>query len=309
MMASCLGVTMAHKVPVGGTITHAYRFAFGNILNNLGAMWIPAVILYATNFVLSAFYRNVILSAGNPQVALAGLYLFIIMIVFGILSAAQIGGITKEALGLRTGNAWLQFPFGAVTWRLVGAYLLYFVVLIVLYIGVFVVSLLFAGIAAGAAATGSTNWLLPGAGIVAVILKILMLCALLYVATRLSFLLGPVVVAEHKISLIRAWELSKGNFWQIFAVMLAIIVPLLVLEAAGLWALFGSSLIPPSDPGVTPEELSAFHQHQFQMLVNLQRWLSLAYPLVGVIFYGLFAGANAFAYRTLTASDRSAEAF
>ncbi len=157
MMASFRGVIMAHKVPVGGTITHAYRFAFGNILNNLGAMWIPAAIMYAIMFVFRGSYTNTILSmSANPQAALAGLqYVLVAMIVFGILIAAQIAGITKEALGLRTGNAWLQFPFGAATWRLLGAYLLYLIVMIVLYIGVFVVSLLFAGIAAGVAGAGA----------------------------------------------------------------------------------------------------------------------------------------------------------
>ncbi len=64
--------------------------------------------------------------------------------------------------------------------------------------------------------------------------------------------------------------------------------------------------------GVTPEELSAFSQHQRQMMVNFQNWWFITYPLgslATVIFYGLFAGASAFAYRALTASDHSAEAF
>jgi len=307
MVTTFSGVSMAHKIPVGGTIAHAYGFAFGNIINNLGAMWIPVVILYATNFVLGFFYGKAILSAGNSLAVFAGLYLFVIMVLFGILSAAQIAGITKEALGLRTGSAWLQSPFGAATWRLIGAYVLYFIVLIVLCIGAFVISLLFAGIAAGAAATGSTNWLLSGAGILMVIFRLLVFCAFVYIATRLSFLLAPVVVAEHKISLIRAWELTKGNFWEIFVVLLSILGPLIALEGALFLAVFGSSLLPPS--GATTEELNAFNQHQFQILVNLQRWLLFTYALVGVIFYSLFAGASAFAYRALTASDRSSEVF
>jgi hypothetical protein len=306
---------MAHKIPVGGTITHAYGFAFSNILNNLGAMWIPAAIMYAIMFVFRGSYANTVLSMStNPQAALAGLqFLFIGMIVFGILIAAQIAGITKEALGLRTGNAWLQFPFGAATWRLIGAYLLYFIVLIVLYIGVFVVSLLFAGIAAGVAGTsGGNRGMLAGAGIAAVIFVLFVCCAFIYIATRLSFLLAPVVIAEHKISLFRSWELTKGNFWRIFVVFLAIIIPLFVLEFAVLGAIYGSSLIPPIHPGVTPEELNAFSQHQRQMMANSQNWWFITYPLgllVSVIFYGIFTGASAFAYRAVTASDSSAEVF
>ena len=317
MMAACLGVNMAHKVPVGGTIAHAYGFAFSNILNNLGAIWIPAVILYAIMFVFRASYANTLLSMStNPQAALAGLqYMFVGMIVFGVLIVAQIAGLTKEALGLRTGNAWLQFPFGAATWRLLGAYLLYLIVMIVLYIGVFVASLLFAGIfagVAGAGAGGGARGAIAGLGIAAVVFVLFVFCAFVYIATRLSFLLAPVVVAEHKISLIRSWELTKGNFWRIFVVFLAMIIPLFVLEFVVLWAVYGSSLIPPMHPGVTPEELNAFNQHQRQVIANSQNWWFITYPLgllVTVIFYGIFTGASAFAYRALTASDNSAEVF
>jgi hypothetical protein len=310
---------MAHKIPVGGTIAHAYGFGFGNILNNLGAMWIPAAIMYAIMFVFSTSYANTLTSMStNPQAALAGLqYLFLGMIVFGVLIVAQIAGIMKEALGLRTGNAWLQFPFGAATWRLIGAYLLYFIVLIVLYIGVFVVSLLFTGIAAGVAgvgagAGGSARGAIAGLGIAAIVFGLFVFCAFIYIATRLSFLLAPVAVAEHRISLFRAWELTKGNFWRIFVVFLAIVMPLFVLEVAAIGAVYGSSLIPPMHPGVTPEELNAFSQHQRQVMANSQNWWFVTYPLgllVSVIFYGIFAGAMAFAYRAVTASDHSAEVF
>jgi hypothetical protein len=154
--------------------------------------------------------------------------------------------------------------------------------------------------------------MLAGAGIGAAIFVLFVSCAFVYIATRLSFLLGPVVVAEHKISLFRAWELTKGNFWRIFVVLLAILIPLIALEIVVLWAVYGSSLIPPMHPGVTPEELKAFSEHQRQMMTNQQSWWFITYPmglLVSVIFYGIFTGASAFAYRAAAASDNSAEVF
>jgi hypothetical protein len=36
---------MVNKIPVGGTIAHAYRFTFGNIFNNFGAIWVPVLLL------------------------------------------------------------------------------------------------------------------------------------------------------------------------------------------------------------------------------------------------------------------------
>jgi len=308
---------MAHKIPVGGTIAHAYGFAFGNIVNNLGAMWIPAAIMYAIMFVFRTSYTNAVMSMStNPQAVIAGLqYLFVAMIVFGILIVAQIAGITKEALGLRTGNAWLQFPFGAATWRLIGSYLLYFVVMLVVYLGILVVSALFAGIFAGvtgAGTGGSARGALAGLGIAAIVVGLFAFCAIVYIAVRLSFFLAPVAVAEHRVSLIRSWELGKGNFWRVFVVVLSIVIPLIVLEGAVFFTMYGSNLIPPIHPGVTPDELAAFNQHQRQMVENSQHWWFITYPLgllVGLIFYGLFAGAAAHAYQALTASDSSAEVF
>ena len=120
------------------------------------------------------------------------------------------------------------------------------------------------------------------------------------------------VVAEHKVSLIRPLELGNVNFWRMFAVILSILIPFMVVEGAVFWTVYGSSLIPPIHSGVTQEELNAFSVHQRQMLANSQQWWFITYPLgllIGLIFYGLFSGASAFAYRALTASDNSAEVF
>jgi len=78
------------------------------------------------------------------------------------------------------------------------------------------------------------------------------------------------------------------------------------------WTVYGSSLIPPIHAGITPEELNAFSQHQRQVLANSQQWWFIMYPLgllVGLIFYGLFSGAAAHAYRAVAASDNAAEVF
>ena len=67
---------------------------------------------------------------------------------------------------------------------------------------------------------------------------------MIFAVLRLGFLLTPVVVAENRISLRRPWELSRGNFWRIFAIALAIVIPLallaflLMLLVVG-WAPFG----------------------------------------------------------------------
>ena len=41
------------KIPVGATIAHAYRFAFGHVLPILRALWIPLLLQLAVVLVLS----------------------------------------------------------------------------------------------------------------------------------------------------------------------------------------------------------------------------------------------------------------
>ena len=55
---------MTNKIPVGRTIAHSYGFAFGNIVNNLGAIWMPVAILYALYFLFAKRYMAAVLQVG-----------------------------------------------------------------------------------------------------------------------------------------------------------------------------------------------------------------------------------------------------
>ncbi len=292
---------MAGKIPVGRTIVRSYGFAFGNIVNNFGAIWIPVAILYALAFYYRAPYAAAAarLASGDPAEMMATMPILLAACAIAfVLIAVQFAAITKEALGLRTGNAFIQFPFGAAAWRLIGAYLLYFIVLVVIYVLVLLLNL----------AVGLALRALPlQAGIrplAALAVALIILCAFFYASIRLSFFLAPVAVAERRVSLIRAWELAKGNFWRIFAVILALLVPILIAECIYIYSIYGTSLFPPLH--ATPEQLEAFRHHQQEIslraMETTQRYWYAAYPanlLVSLVFYGLFSGGAAFAYRAL----------
>src|SRR5947199_4677093 len=128
---------MADKVPVGATIARAYRFAFGNIVDNLGAIWIPVVLLWiAAYFFLTPYTRAVaqLVSGGPPGFqGWMPVVLGAFVLMFALVTA-QIAALTKEALGLRTGSAFLQFPFGAPAWRLLFTYLLFVLAMVAIYI-------------------------------------------------------------------------------------------------------------------------------------------------------------------------------
>jgi hypothetical protein len=303
-----------NKIPVGATIVRAYGFAFGNIVGNLGAIWIPAAILCALTYLFYQQYMRATLDlmTREPQSMLEGLrFLLAACAVAFVLLTAQIAALTREALGLRTGNAFLQFPFGAAAWRLMATYLLYFVVMIVIYIGCVLVGAVGSGIVAVVGTQlGTAGRILTGA--VAIAFMIAVCCALIYIAVRLSFLMAPVAVAEQRVSLIRAWQLGQGNFWRMFAVFLSVLLPLLVLEFAILYFVYGSAMLPPLH--ATPDQLEAFARHQQetsrQMMLMSQKFWYIVYPgglVAGLIIYGLISGASAFAYRALVPATADAE--
>jgi len=304
---------MAKKIPVGETISRAYGFAFGNIINNLGAIWIPALILIACSYLfLRPYMTRLVPGDPNPLRQLAPIFFLGFPLAF-VLISAQMAALTKEALGLRRGNPFAQFPFGAPTWRLLAAYLLFVVAMIVIYV-VGVIVALIGGLVLGImtnAFPADTGKLIVG--MIAVFSAFVFLCAITYIATRLSFLLAPVCVAEQRITLIRGWELARGNFWRIFLVLLSVLIPLLIVECVYIYALYGDNFLPPIGSMTDADAVAQFQAHQQQAMLaaneRLQHYWYITYPgslLFAVIMYGLFAGLSAFAYKALV-EDTPAE--
>src|ERR1700743_273155 len=228
-------------------------------------------------------------------------------IVILLLLMPQIAALAREALGLRTGNAFLQFPFGADTWRLTGAYLLFYVVLIVLYVLLLICAFVF-----GMVAHSLSGQMPPAAvGLIGLALGLFVICAVLYITVRMSFLIPPVVVAEKKISLIRTWELTKGNFWRIFAIIVALLLPFLIVEFAYIHIVYGGNFLPALH--AAPERLDAFMRHQQEtnqhgMALTQQCWF-IYFPeslLISLVALGMFSAAAAFSYRTLAGEGEEA---
>lgn len=311
---SCLGGIMA-KIPVGEPIARSYGFAFGNILNNLGAIWIPDAILYALIFVFKKPYMDAAaaMASRDPSALRAAIPILIAAgIIMFVLIAAQVVSITREALGLRIGNAFLQFPFGAPLWRLLLAYLSLLGVMIIFYVAALVAGVVIAIIGATVfAAAGSAGKLIGGA--VLAVGVIAAFCAFIYAFVRLSFLMMPIAVAEGRRTLRRGWALMRGNFWRSVSVILSILIPLAILEFGYFYWLMGTDwLVPPHLGTMSPQDAAVWSQQQqaavrHSMERTQQLWF-IVYPIglvFGLLIYGLFAGASAFAYRSLTSESTS----
>jgi hypothetical protein len=323
---------MSKKIPVGAVIARTYGFAFENFINNLGATWIPQAIVLAADFLLLPRYFNAIghfvpvaANAQNTAAAQAATMqnlqtlaalgpLFGLLYLVAILCiCAMFVGVTKEALGVRTGSSFLQNPFGAATWRFLGAILLFILLMIALYIA-FAVAGVTIGMAAVAASSAGAKAAL---GLVAGLGAIVVGLGFIYVSVRMGFLIAPAVVAEQRVTLATGWRLARGNFWRIVVVWLAIVLPLLLLEIGAFAALMGGHQMPPLRAGASPQEIQAWSQQFTSQLFGsmetvFRRWWFVTFPILVVLntfLYGLFAGSSAFSYRALAGEKDPTEPF
>jgi hypothetical protein len=247
------------------------------------------------------------LAASGPQALWQAMPAILIgFVVMFVLVACQMAALTREALGLRSGNAFLQFPFGAPAWRLLLTYLLFVLAIIAIYIMIFII-LLLGGLALGLFArqlSKQAALLLVSVGGLTGFVAIF--CGMIYIAVRLSFLIAPAAVAEQRITLIRGWLLTRGNFWRIFVILLSVLVPMLIAEFAYIYATFGWDFLPPAGMQMNAVAIAQWQQHQRELVListaKMQHYWYVTYPiglLVALIIYGLFAGISTFAYRAL----------
>lgn len=285
------------KIPVGKTIAYAYSFAFGNILNILGVAWFPYLLIGVGGYFLLMPYIAAVQQFMTTQDMSSLASSMLLLPVFVLLCVVCMSMVTvevmKEALGMDPGRKYFYFSLDKPVWRLIGAYLL----LILILCGLGIAGAIVLGILAFILGTADAT----AAGVVSGIGGVILVLAMVLVAVRLVFLLPAVVVAENHVSLKRGYHLTYGNFWRIVGVVLAIVIPLAVVQSAIQIAVFGpdfmSTQIMPSD---TPEEMAA----KLQILqTQLKGGLFMLVPvwiIVSIINLGLTAGAGAFAYKALS---------
>ncbi len=297
------------KIPVGATIAHAYRFAFGSFVDIFLATWAASVLQAALSILLMRQIGTMMqgILARDPSVVaqfgpLLLLYPLAIFLLF-----VQVTAVMELALGLLPGRRLFHFPAGKPAWRMIGAFLFAFIVIIGLVL-------------CGALAIAALGFVLRTAlaslapamakGIIAIWILLSFLvgyCALIYALTRLTFLIPPAVIANRRIDLVTGWKRTRGNFWRIFVVLLAILVPFFVVEYGALFLIGGM-------PPLLPKSMSAEGQLAFQqakaawqlaLIAKMSAAWYITVPVTMVLtmlFLGLFSGAQAFAWRALTGS-------
>ncbi len=298
------------KVPVGETVGFAYNFAISKFFANIGIIWLPLVLLGVIGGLLSwsmGMSGSDAMTGPAAQVMamqnFSGVLLLFYVVYFAVLAMIVVG-ITELALGLRK-PSFFYVSFGAAVWRLLGANLLLLLIGVLLAVALMMSVGIVAGVAGGIGQSPAGG--VPTAGTVG--LLFLFGCvaygALIYIMVRLGFLLTPVVVAEHRLGLGRSWELSRGNFWRLFAVLLAVVVPVSIFLVLLFLAVGASGIIPmpPVEPGQDPEAarqaMKAWADGLSHNIVLFWGGAVVFGLAITALYYGLLFGAAAGAYRAL----------
>jgi hypothetical protein len=305
-----------NRVPVGQTIARSFAFVFENYLPILGIVWLPmAVQGVAGYFVMVPFFRAFLTTgpSADPQTgAIAVFTMMPRMLLFDIVAVALLTmmsvGITRQALGARTGPGFIYYSFGATDLRVLGGYVLAYAICAALVVAVtLIVSIANVSII-GVAASGQGP---PAAAmIVQAMLIFVAELAALYVWIRLSSFSTAVAVAERRFGLWRSWELTRGNVWRLFVIILTVTVPIFIVEIVVAGFTVGPvmtklALIDPMNPQAIFAAMAALMSQWMPYLPYY--WLG--WVLVSPIAFGLPVVPAALAYRSLVAQATPTEVF
>jgi hypothetical protein len=293
-----------NKLPVGQTVRSAYAFTFGEIGTIIGLIWIPTLINAIGSFFIFGAYGGVMQQSsasglpmmGGPYVGLMFLYFLAAFLLIAMMAVA----ITKQVLGQRSGTPLAYFSLGSAEFRVFGGifglYLLFVLFIFAFAIVAVIIGVVGSGIVKQSAAAA------PVAGAIAGLVAVAGFCAMIYIFVRLSFLFVPAAVVDGEFGLGRSWQLTRGNFWRILAVGLAVMLPLAVAQGVSEYFILGpdyfSSFAKALADPANASRISIEQQQIVQPKIPLLLGLGL---LLAPIVQGLLFSTPAFAYRALTA--------
>ncbi|MGC9954178.1 MAG: hypothetical protein ABSD21_07860 [Rhizomicrobium sp.] len=297
-----------NKIPVTQTVAESYRFTFGGLSKVIGLIWLPIVILTVGGyFTMVPYFSGMAgaLDSGdmNQQGALL-LRELAFEIVAVVLMAMIAVAITREILAPVKRPSFFRFALGPTEFRVVGGLFGLFVLMIVFTIILVIFSMIIGfavnavlPAAAAAAGAGMSNGVVG----IAALAGLVGCFGLIYVFTRLGFLLVPAVVMEGGFGLERSWQLTKGNFWRIFAIALATLLPIMIVVLFIDVAILGPDFLAPHldlahDPAA---QMRHSAEQMRQMSAHLPLMMGIGF-LLAPFTYGMTFAPAAFAYRALT---------
>ncbi len=276
------------RIAVIATIRDAYTFLAVNLGTIIGLVWVPMVLItIAQYFTLYRLYNGSIefLAGGNAAHLGAALLMTLACLVAALLLyAMMLVAVMQLALGTRSGPSLVHFAFGPLEWRMFRA--LFAFTGLTMLTGL---TILFAANAVFALVTGAKS----DQAALGDVMGLVMLCMGLVFAARFLLLLPAIAVNEAGPALRRAWALSAGNFLPLLGILLAVLLPVKLIQILIEVWLSGKTVLA---AGATPQV------QLMDAILNARQMLPMACGLsflVSPILVGLFASASASVWRAL----------
>ncbi len=225
-----------NKIPVFGTVSHAYGFLIGDFVTIIRLVWAPLLAAAAFQF----YFAGDLLDAAvktlqsddptrmmehMPTQFLLGLVGFVAgIIALVVLLRVVISGDRKPGL-------FIYLWFGSAEIRLIVVIVLLIIAACAAFIGFAIVLGLLAAIASQ----------VPVLGIVIVLAVFVLFFVVLWATLRLS-LISPVIVAESGLGVERSWQLMQGNALRMFFILLLSFIPLGIVASIAFFAILGADL-------------------------------------------------------------------
>jgi hypothetical protein len=284
------------RLPVLAVVREAYAFTFAHLGAVIALIWLPMALVTVLGFfveqrifaALQAAYAAHGAAAAGPVLLLFPAYIILAMLLYAAMMAAVAG----LALGTRQPGR-IPFHFGMAEWRLFRAWFgltLFLLVPLVLFM---------LGASALVPADPSAMTAIQASRLS--LLVLLLAGAMIFVGLRFTFLLPGLAAGEGAAErglLTRAWTLSRGNFWRIFAVVMACVVP--VYFCGGVLETIVEIMLSPGRPA--PSDFAAMVAHSRETLPLTKGFQFLLAPFI----IGLMASASVFSVRELSRTDISA---
>src|SRR6202789_898706 len=304
------------KIPVGRTIARGYGFLAGQLGTVLGLGWLPAAF-YAAAAWFCLERMGAAMQLATPSSAAFNQFTAVDFLALLVATALLVPTValpfTQAALGLKQERVAAHFVFGMGEARLFLALLRFFAVVIAVLAALAFACQTAIGIGLPEPGTGRAGFAMPVEwyGIAPRIwlegaAACLLSAGYLFLKVRLGFFLPASAAAEEKVTLGRAWVLSRGNSWRLAIVSLAIATPAVLVLGAAVYAIEGDSLgdvLRTAWSRVPSEGVSALYRLQYDHALALAGVGAVAL----VVMNALFAGASAAAYQTIREAAEAPE--
>ncbi len=233
------------KLPVFRTVGRTYGFLFKRFFEILRVSWFGIVGMAVVIVGMFAMIMGVggDLREGAPIVAMSPaemleeplFYIFLLayipMFVFIVMVSV---GVTKVYFDLPRGSGAFYFKLDGAFWRVLAAYILYFLFYITLdsaLSGGMVALLGLASAQGGSDPQNIFQQFSTPIGIVFIIGAMILYFLFLFISLRIS-LLVPAAVTDGGLGFSRSWRFMKGNVWRLIGAYLVMIILFYVLMAA-----------------------------------------------------------------------------